>query len=168
MMPLGRGFPLPTWSPLDLITLWLTGEWHQWQATPIPPGANVAPSEWIRVEWRKIAFEPKQTISPILILVFFSKSLSLSFSSLSFSSQCGCVLFLWVLWSMEQVDLGQSETWVKLNEVLSEEHGGMCQSAHRPHFVRAFFGEICKYTLFWLLWNQYYFALLHFHVKPSL
>lgn len=57
-------FHFATRSPSDPVTLWLTGEWHQWQSAPIPPEANVAWSEWMRVEGRAIAFEPTGTASP--------------------------------------------------------------------------------------------------------
>lgn len=85
MCLLAGGFRSTPWSPSDPVTLWLTGEWHQWQAAPIPPGARVAPSEWMRVVGREIAFEPKKTyLPPSSILLFFSQSLCMPFSSLLF------------------------------------------------------------------------------------
>lgn len=104
-VPLGWGVSaLQCGDPSDPVTLWLTREWHQWQATPVTPRANVAQSEWIRLEGRQIAFEPEKTVSPLRLLrLSGSHSPHFSFFSLR---KCFVPLHL------ELVDLWKM--WVKL------------------------------------------------------
>lgn len=106
MCLLAGGFHFTTWSPSDLVTLWQVNGTND-KAAPIPLEANVAWSEWTRVEGRRIAFEPKKTIYPLPSTLFLPVSLCTSpLTCLSFLSVG--VLFFWV-WS--------SLTWGRVKSV---------------------------------------------------
>lgn len=102
-------------SQSDLVTLWLTGEWYQRQAAPIPPGPNVAQSEWIGEVGEKIAFEPKKNNSPFFYSCFLLPlarsvcAILLSFSPLSL---CCVLLPFWALWLMMTWE--RVKVWIKL------------------------------------------------------